>query len=114
MIRQSVNLRADCGIVFGDRDQWQAYERECNEARAAQTTRYAIAPRQSLKLHDGRILNAGDEVVPARDFLMRVERGEPGDGPALVLPVWKQLEQLLRRGVVLESNRNFPDGPEAA
>jgi hypothetical protein len=116
MTHQTVNLRAGCALVFGDADAQLAYERECNQARASQEVRYAIAPRQSLKTHDGRTLNAGDEVVPARDFILRIERGRPGEA-SLTLPVWRQLEQLVFRGVVLESDRSFPEpapGPEAA
>jgi hypothetical protein len=115
MTHQTVNLRAGCSLVFGDEAQQRAYEQECNRARAAQEVKFAIAPRQSIKTHDGRVLNAGDEVVPARDFILRIERGRPGEA-SLTLPVWRQLEQLVFRGVVLESDRNFPDepGPRAA
>jgi hypothetical protein len=115
-MNQTVNLRAGCAVVFGDADAQRAYELECNQARASQEVRYAIAPRQSLSTHHGRVLAAGDELVPSRDLVLRVER-RPGETSSLTLPVWKQLEQLVFRGVVLESDRSFPEpapGPEAA
>ena len=117
MRHQTVNLRAGSVLVFGSDEQQRAYEQECHAARKAQTTRYAIAPRQSLKLHDGRMLNAGAEVIPERDFVLRTERIDHG-GPreaSLTLPVWRQLEQLVFRGVILEADHaeTTPD-PEAA
>jgi len=101
-VRQVANLRASTTLTFGDADQANAYELELARARAVQRCAYAIAPRQSFRLASGRILNAGDE-IKAEHFEHSVQAG----------PGWRQLEALVARGVVIESNR-WPSGPEAA
>jgi len=96
-------------MIGGDRDTQDAYEAECERARASQVSRYAVAPRQQVKTHDECMLTAGMRVtldcfryVPSQ----RVER----DGTHSLteaLPPWRQLERLVERGVVLE-NYNIP------
>ena len=62
-MNRTVNLRAGCAsLAFGDRESQEQYELEVERARAAQSVRYAVAPRQTLVLADGRRLEAGAEV----------------------------------------------------
>ena len=86
-----VNLRVGYALVFGDQAAQEAYEAECERARAVQRTRYAVAPRQSVTLHDGRVLSVGQEV--------RLSHFRSDERPA-----WAQLERLIRTGVVLEAD----------
>jgi hypothetical protein len=98
-MHQSIDLRNGSVLRFGDDDARQEYEQECARARAAQTSRYAVAPKQSLSLPDGRVLGAGAVVTPA-DF-----RGAQ-------TPAWRLLESAVRGGVVLDSEG--APAPEAA
>jgi len=73
--------------------------------------RYVIAPEQFLTTHDGRRLEAGDEVVPARDFVF-VEKVDQHGGSSVTLPTWRQLERLVFDGRIIDSGE--PEPPRAA
>lgn len=100
---QVVNLRHGYAIVFGDAEAQRDYEASCERARAGQLSRYAVAPLQAITLHDGRRLGPGDP-VRLRDF------------SSDETPAWAQVERLVRKGIVLESDsvRDEDEGPEAA
>jgi hypothetical protein len=101
-MRRVVNMRSEVLVRFGDSDQQAEYEQELGRAREVQRVRFAVAPRASLKTHDGRTLQAGTEVREEHFIYSR------DDGPP-----WRQIERLVMRGVVIESLR-WPSGPEAA
>jgi hypothetical protein len=104
VIRQSVNLRVGGSLQFDDTDSQCRYEDECVAAVARMTAlrvRFAVAPKQALKTHDGRCLGPGAEVIPERDLL-----------PAPGAPVWKQLRDLVFDRVLLEAD--LPEPPVAA
>ncbi|HTQ05329.1 MAG TPA: hypothetical protein VMI54_15810 [Polyangiaceae bacterium] len=94
MTHQYVNLRTNIGGAgqYGDEETRQKVELEYAQARAAQTYKYAVAPRQQLKTFDNRTLKAGEE-VKLSDFRADVDRAP-----------WKQLEDLVFHGVVLEKD----------
>lgn len=99
-IVQRMNLRANYAGVSPDSDTQANYIDRCEEARAKQTVRYAIAPLQAYRRHDGKVLVAGQE-VSLSDFIHQHDA-----------PPWLQLRRLVELGIVLE-NYNFT-GPEAA
>ena len=101
VLHQTVNLRNGYAIVAGDSHTQQAYEAECERARAKQTTRYAVAPRVAVTLHDHTRLGPGEAVT------IRMFRA---DGE---VPAWHQLERLVLRGLVLE-NTDINDEPDEA
>ncbi len=86
-----VNMRTQTPGTFGDDASRHEYEAEVSRARSAQPYRFAIAPRQQLTTFDGRVLAPGDE-VRLGDFRVVGDRSP-----------WRQLETLVFRGVVLES-----------
>jgi hypothetical protein len=90
-----INIRTTYARVSPDPDEQERYEAECERARAEQKTRghrYAIAPRQSLSLHDGTRLGPGQEVRLSQFRLFRD------------VAAWQQLEALVHRGLVLEAD----------
>ena len=77
-------------VLFADKRQQAAYEAECDTARAAQPTRFAVAPRCQVPTPDGRMLTAGQPITQV-DLL--------GDST----PAWRLLERHVRTGRVLEN-----------
>lgn len=107
MTHQSVNLRAGSGAIsFGSDADRLAWEAECEVARRLQRVRFAVSPRQSLKLFDGIVLNSGDEVELDKHFRVQsfpagMDAGSPV--AARTIPTWRQLSKLVSDGVVLEA-----------
>ena len=59
----NVSLRPiACPVTYGDEASRDAYIAEAFAARAAQTVKFAVAPRSTLKTKSG-LKQAGDEVV---------------------------------------------------
>ena len=106
-MKQIVNLRSNTGTVSGDLESQQTLERRVEEARAEAYRRgysHVIAPNASLRLADGRLLRAGDELRPCD-----LEGGS--------LPPLRALRALVDSGRALEvyAVASRPGtGPEAA
>ena len=77
--------------LCADRKQQAVYEAECETARRAQRTRFAVAPRCQVPTPDGRMLTAGQPIA-ASDL--------HGDST----PAWRLLERHVHSGRVLESD----------
>lgn len=89
------------GIQFGDEFSADIYRREIRAAKAKQSVRFAVAPRQFVDLPSGQRLKAGDEVT------LGLLAG--GEAPQVTL------NRLLNRGQVLEADHVAEgDGPTAA
>ncbi len=112
MIRRLVNLRPHgYSLSFADDAQFNEYFSEFEAMRqelTARGVRYGVAPRCTLTLADGRVLQPGSPVTVDMLPAVRVIR----DGVAEShVPGWRQLEELVRAGRVVESDFS---GPEAA
>jgi hypothetical protein len=114
-------MRENIRHHYGPGRQWSSdqdrrrYIDEFERARVAARElgrRYVIAPEQSMSTHDGRMLTAGDEVVPERDLAF-IEHHRPYES-VLTLPVWKQIEKHVFEGRIIDSGFVAPSPPEAA
>ena len=80
MSHQIVSLRRLVPILFGDERSEQRYLREVAKAWREQRVRWAVAPRCTLRLADGRLLTAGEPVRLA-DLDGFLEPASPGYRP---------------------------------
>lgn len=99
---QAVNLRSpNVGRNCGDEETRTARQAEYDEAKRTSPYRFSIAPRQKLRLPDGRELQPGDELKP--EWLAVDGRRPP----------WRQIASLIDSGVVVESDL-WVEKPKAA
>ena len=112
MIRRLVNLRPHgYALNFADDAMFNEYFREFEEMRqelTARGVRYGVAPRCTLTLPDGRVLQPGTEVTAAMFPPIRVVRDAYSETH---VPPYRQLQDHVRAGRVIESDFS---GPEAA
>ena len=93
---QNVSLRPiACPISYGDAASRDAYIELAYAARAAQTVRFAVAPRSTLQTRNG-LKQPGDEVVLADISDAVNEQGRVVQYASEVL--WG----LVRRGILLD------------
>lgn len=109
-----INLRQNYAIRPHDRGLCDAYAARCERARAAQPYRYAVAPDCAITTHDGRILPAGAEVTLDHFRAIPPKLDKETGLLEEAVPAWKQLEDHLFRGTMLESYTIRDEGPSAA
>ena len=84
-------------VLFGDDSSRAAHERRCQAIRRSMTVPWQVAPLHQVQLMSGHVLRANDP-VRLEHFKHEDEKRLPG----LII------QQLVRMGVVLESDR-LPD-----